>query len=64
MSNDPFQEREAEKYESPIPSREFILDLLSKRTTVKKLHSYSTSLRKMNWKHCVVAYVRWSVMDS
>lgn len=32
MSNDPFQEREAEKYESPIPSREFILDLLSKRT--------------------------------
>lgn len=26
--NDPFQEREAEKYEKPIPSREFILNLL------------------------------------
>ena len=25
MSKDPFQEREAEKYENPIPSREFIL---------------------------------------
>lgn len=27
---DPFAEREAEKYENPIPSREFILDLLDK----------------------------------
>ncbi len=26
--NDPFLEREAQKYENPIPSREFILDLL------------------------------------
>ncbi|MTD41252.1 ribonuclease R [Erwinia sp. CPCC 100877] len=31
MSQDPFQEREAEKYTNPIPSREFILDLLSSR---------------------------------
>ncbi|AFJ48623.1 ribonuclease R [Shimwellia blattae] len=31
MSQDPFQEREAEKYANPIPSREFILDLLAKR---------------------------------
>lgn len=31
MSHDPFQEREAEKYSNPIPSREFILDHLSKR---------------------------------
>ncbi len=31
MSQDPFQEREAEKYTNPIPSREFILDHLSKR---------------------------------
>lgn len=31
MSHDPFQEREAEKYTNPIPSREFILDHLSKR---------------------------------
>ncbi|PHM74889.1 ribonuclease R [Xenorhabdus kozodoii] len=33
MSKDPFQEREAEKYESPIPSREYILDIISKHTT-------------------------------
>ncbi len=31
MSQDPFLEREAEKYANPIPSREFILDHLSKR---------------------------------
>ncbi len=28
---DPHQKREAEKYENPIPSREFILDHLKKR---------------------------------
>ena len=33
MSKDPFLEREAEKYESPIPSREFILEHLAKRET-------------------------------
>lgn len=33
MSQDPFLEREAEKYESPIPSREFILTHLAKRET-------------------------------
>ncbi len=33
MSQDPFLEREAEKYESPIPSREFILAHLAKRET-------------------------------
>lgn len=33
MSNDPFKAREAEKYASPIPSREFILTLLSERKT-------------------------------
>ncbi len=32
MSQDPFLEREAEKYESPIPSREYILDIISKHT--------------------------------
>ena len=26
MSQDPFQEREAEKYANPIPSREFIIE--------------------------------------
>ncbi|AXW85881.1 exoribonuclease R [Lonsdalea britannica] len=33
MSQDPFLEREAEKYESPIPSREYILAHLAKRDT-------------------------------
>ncbi len=31
MSKDPFQDREAEKYDNPIPSREFILALLETR---------------------------------
>ncbi|GAA0479659.1 MULTISPECIES: ribonuclease R [Tatumella] len=31
MSKDPFQQREAEKYDNPIPSREFILAHLDKR---------------------------------
>ncbi|ASG64284.1 hypothetical protein CEW81_22445 [Kluyvera genomosp. 3] len=31
MSQDPFQQREAEKYANPIPSREFILEHLTKR---------------------------------
>jgi len=31
MSKDPFQDREAEKYDNPIPSREFILGLLEQR---------------------------------
>lgn len=35
-SADPFAEREAEKYEKPIPSREFILDLLEKRGSPAK----------------------------
>ena len=40
MSQDPFQEREAEKYANPIPSREFIIEHLTKREkplTVKNL---------------------------
>ncbi len=28
---DPFAKREAEKYENPIPSREFIINLLEKK---------------------------------
>ncbi|HEY5717140.1 MAG TPA: ribonuclease R [Motiliproteus sp.] len=31
MSRDPHAEREAQKYDNPIPSREFILDLLQER---------------------------------
>lgn len=31
MSKDPYQDREAEKYDNPIPSREFILALLEQR---------------------------------
>lgn len=33
MSQDPFLEREAKKYESPIPSREYILAHIEKRNT-------------------------------
>lgn len=33
MNKDPFLTREMEKYDDPIPSREYILDLLSKRQT-------------------------------
>lgn len=33
MSKDPFLQRETEKYENPIPSREFILEHLEKRET-------------------------------
>jgi ribonuclease R len=42
MSGDPFLEREKEKYEHPIPSREFILDTLEQLghpVTKKKLES-------------------------
>lgn len=31
MSQDPYVKREAEKYDSPIPSREYILEILSQR---------------------------------
>ena len=30
IQNDPFKDREAEKYENPIPSREFILEFFQK----------------------------------
>lgn len=33
MSKDPFFDREAEKYDSPIASREFILELIARRQT-------------------------------
>lgn len=36
MSQDPFQEREAEKYANPIPSREFIIEHLTKREKTRQ----------------------------
>ena len=33
MSQDPHEAREAQKYEKPIPSREFILNLLEVKMT-------------------------------
>ena len=39
---DPHSERESEKYENPIPSREFILELLNK-TTAHSLVEVSAS---------------------
>ncbi len=31
IKDDPFASREAERYDNPIPSREYILDYLTKR---------------------------------
>ena len=43
MSQDPFQEREAEKYANPIPSREFILEHLTKRESLPAAMSWPSS---------------------
>ncbi|MCI4188093.1 ribonuclease R [Dickeya dianthicola] len=45
MSQDPFLEREAEKYESPIPSREYILEHLAKRDTPISREELATDLQ-------------------
>ncbi len=44
MSKDPFKEREAEKYENPIPSREFILAHLDKREKPASREELATEL--------------------
>lgn len=44
MSQDPFLEREEEKYKSPIPSREYILSHLVKRTTPASREELSKEL--------------------
>ncbi len=45
MSHDPFQEREAEKYANPIPSREFILDFITKREKPVSRDELATELK-------------------
>jgi len=35
MSKDPHHQREAEKYENPIPSREYILSIVEKKPKTK-----------------------------
>ncbi len=45
MSQDPFQQREAEKYANPIPSREFILDFISKREKPVSRDELATELK-------------------
>jgi ribonuclease R len=45
MSQDPFQEREAEKYANPIPSREFILDFIAKREKPVSRDELATELK-------------------
>ncbi|MCG8707372.1 ribonuclease R [Brenneria sp. 4F2] len=45
MSQDPFLEREAEKYESPIPSREYILAHIAKRDTPIKREELAADLQ-------------------
>lgn len=44
MSNDPFKEREADKYDNPIPSREFILAHLDKREKPASREELATEL--------------------
>lgn len=44
MSKDPFKEREAEKYDNPIPSREFILAHLDKREKPASREELATEL--------------------
>ena len=46
MSQDPFQEREAEKYANPIPSREFILEHLTKREKPARPPALAVALHK------------------
>lgn len=67
MSQDPFLEREAEKYESPIPSREYILAHLAKekrRPAAKNWATNWASAVKSSWKRCVAACAPWSAMAS
>lgn len=45
---DPFSEREAEKYENPIPSREFILDYLAERGRPATLPQLEEELELMS----------------
>ena len=53
--NDPFQEREAEKYDNPIPSREFILAILKQnnvplsRKSLAKLRAAATHTDRDFW---------------
>ncbi|CAJ0943229.1 unnamed protein product [Ranitomeya imitator] len=51
MSKDPFQEREAEKYDNPIPSREFILE----QTSLNNL----LFIVKSKLKLCAVVCEQW-----
>ncbi|WP_033112042.1 ribonuclease R [Dickeya dadantii] len=48
MSQDPFLEREAEKYEFPIPSREYILEHLAKRDTPISREELASDLQLTN----------------
>ena len=65
MSQDPFQEREAEKYANPIPSREFILEHLTKREKPASRDELAVELHiegEEQLKACVAACARWSAM--
>ncbi len=67
MSHDPFQEREAEKYANPIPSREFILEHLTKREnrlTAMNWRPNSALKARSSWKRCVAACAPWSATAS
>lgn len=67
MSKDPFQDREAEKYASPIASREFILEEMKKRPAPMSREDIAQALKISGeeiWKHYVVVYGLWNEMVS
>jgi hypothetical protein len=52
---DPYAQREAEKYEQPIPSRELILQLLEKGGRPKFYSLYYYPLSPSIWKMLILA---------
>ena len=63
MSQDPFLEREAEKYESPIPSREFILAHLAKRETPASREELAKELNLTSDEHLEALRRRLRAME-
>jgi len=65
--DDPHAQREAQKYDNPIPSREFIMDHLRDRSgpaTLKQVSFELALFELRTWKHCAVDCVLWNVMVS
>ncbi|MFP9230355.1 ribonuclease R [Pectobacterium cacticida] len=63
MSQDPFLEREAEKYESPIPSREYILAHIAKRDTPISREELAADLQLTGEEHLEALRRRLRAME-